>query len=150
MSKSNSSAQSEFGSNYRRRHCGSGSGAARGCARVTAADQPWRQRQAAKPVFRVARPAMSPVPMYYTESVRALIASVPLPMQHEDRGHQAAASLTPVPGSRPVLGDRPLLGGCSWAGSSHAPASHPASLLAPCPPDFGSHARSSLSLSSSP
>jgi hypothetical protein len=42
---------------------------------------------------------------------------------HEDRGHQAAASaLNPVPGSCLVLGDCSPLCGCSWVGSSHAPA----------------------------
>jgi hypothetical protein len=73
----------------------------------------------------------------------AIIVSVPLLMQHEDGGHQAAASLTPVPGS--CMSCRlwarllaPLVRGCWWVGLSHAPASHPASSVAPCPPDSGS------------
>jgi hypothetical protein len=44
-------------------------------------------------------PALPESAKALTESAGALRASVPLPMQHEDRGHQAAASLTPVPGS---------------------------------------------------
>ena len=46
--------------------------------------------------------------MALTESVWALISNVPLPWQNEDRGQQAAASLTPVlRGSCSVLGDSP-------------------------------------------
>ena len=87
--------------------------------------------------------------MTLTESVGALIASAPPHWQHEDRGHQAAVSLTPVPGSCSVLGDSPPFGGCLWAGSSHAPVGHPASLVTPGSPDPGSNARSKLSPSSS-
>ncbi len=94
-------------------------------------------------------PALTESAKALTESAGALIVSVPLPMQHEDRGHQAAASLPPVPGACLVLGDCSPLCGCSRVGSSNAPASHPASLVAPCPPDPGSPARSTLSLSSS-
>ncbi len=50
--------------------------------------------------------------MTLTESVGSLIASVPLPWQHEDRGRKATESLTPVPGSYPVTGDSPPFGGC--------------------------------------
>jgi hypothetical protein len=69
----------------------------------------------------------------------------------EDRGHHAGRRVPDpgtfffffsVPGSCLVLGDCSPLCGCSWVGSSHAPASHPSSLVAPCPPDPGSPARS--------
>ena len=94
-------------------------------------------------------PVLMESTMALTESVGALITNVPLPWQHEDRGHQAAVSLPPVPGSCSVLGDSPPFGGCSWAGSSHAPVGHPASLVTPGSPDPGSNARSKLSPSSS-
>ena len=55
--------------------------------------------------------------MTLTESVGALIASAPPHWQHEDRGHQAAASaLTPVPGSCSTLGVSPPFSGCPWPG----------------------------------
>ena len=87
--------------------------------------------------------------MTLTQSVGALIARVPLPWQHEDRGRKATESLTPVPGSCSVLGDSPPFGGCSWAGSSHAPVGHPASLVTPGSPDPGSNARPKLPPNSS-
>ena len=64
-----------------------------------------------------------------TESVGALIASSPPHWQHEDRGHQAAASLPPVPGACFALGVSPHISGCSWTGSSHAPVGHLATLF---------------------
>ncbi len=80
--------------------------------------------------------------MTLTESVGALIASPPPHWQHEDRGHQAAASLPPVPGSCFALGAlaRPLnlISGCSWTGSPHAPVGHLATLM---PPGFLTLAR---------
>jgi hypothetical protein len=89
-------------------------------------------------------PVLRESTMALTESVGSLISSVPLPWQHEDRGRKAAESLTPVPGSYSVTGDSPPFGGCSWTGSSHAPAGHPASLATPGSPDPGSNARSKL------
>jgi hypothetical protein len=71
--------------------------------------------------------------MALTESAGSFISSVrgPLPWQHEDRGRKTAESLTPVPGAYSVTGDSPPFGGCSWTGSSHAPAGHSASLAIP-------------------
>ena len=94
-------------------------------------------------------PVLRESTMALTESVGSLISSVPLPWQHEDRGRKAAESLTPVPGSYSVTGDSPPFGGCSWTGSSHAPAGHPASLATPGSPDPGSNARPKLPPNSS-
>ena len=87
--------------------------------------------------------------MALTESAGSLISSVPLPWQHEDRGRLAAESLTPVPGSYSVTGDSPPFGGCSWIGSSHAHAGHPATLTTTGSPDPGSNTRSKLPTNSS-
>ena len=82
--------------------------------------------------------------MAVIESVGPPLSSVPLHRQQEDKGRKAAESLTLVPGSYTVTGDSPPFGGCSWTGSSHAPAGHPASLATPGSPDPGSNARSKL------
>ena len=76
-------------------------------------------------------PVLRESTMALTESAGSLISSVPLPWQHKDRGRMAAESLTPVPGAYSVTGDSPPFGGCSWTGSSHAPAGHSASLAIP-------------------
>ncbi len=71
-------------------------------------------------------PVLKESTMTLTESVGALIASAPPHWQHEDRGHQAAASLPPVSGACSALGVSPPFSGCPLAGSSHAPVCHPA------------------------
>jgi hypothetical protein len=94
-------------------------------------------------------PVLRESTMALTESVGSLISSVPLPWQHEDRGRKAAESLPPAPGAYSVTGDSPPFGDCSWTGSSHAPAGHPASLATPGSPDSGSNARPKLPPNSS-
>ncbi len=89
-------------------------------------------------------PVLRESKMTLTESVGSLISRVPMPWQHENRGRKAAESLPPVPGAYPVTGDSPPFGGCSWTGSSHAPAGHLGSLATPGSPAPGSYARSKL------
>ncbi len=94
-------------------------------------------------------PVLKESTMALTESAGALISSVPLPWQHKDRGRMAAESLPPVPGAYSVKRDSPPLVGCSWTGSSHAPASHPATLATTGSPAPSFKARSKLPTNSS-
>jgi hypothetical protein len=56
-------------------------------------------------------PVLMESTMALTESVGALISSVPLPWQHEDRGHQTSSHQTPLPNFQGLLPSQPLTPG---------------------------------------